>query len=455
MELFLYIFVTYLFGTFEHLLFFIGAFKYLKRKNNFLVRLIIYLVLYFGILLLLSYLLSLYLLNSNFTYNSSFYVSFIMKLTFILFYISGLFLLFDEDITKLIFLLVSLFASKDIFNGIYDLTITLNNYYSIYVFIFDTPNYESIILYFVYLFSLTTLFYFLFIKIFNKNKYVLSKKTLLYILLIYFFNLIYVLVLSNGLIFKYNDDDNLTLIYYLNVIFIDLLFLIILRFILYWLNDINEKNELNKLKDMNLAQLEALEKNMDLINIKCHDLKHQVNTIFKNREDNKDYFDDINNIINIYDSTINTGNKKLDVILTSKSLECEVNKIEFRVILDGKILSFISLSDLNSLFGNAIDNAIESLKKEKEENRYLLIQSKTRSGFYIIHIENYFSSFLNYDKKGNILTKKEDSLNHGFGIKSMKNIMKTYKGSLEIEVKDNTFEIDLFFPLDLINNPKE
>lgn len=49
------------------------------------------------------------------------------------------------------------------------------------------------------------------------------------------------------------------------------------------------------------------------------------------------------------------------VIYTEKSLLCERHKIRFTYMIDGEQLDFMDPVDIASLFGNALDNAIESV----------------------------------------------------------------------------------------------
>ena len=72
--------------------------------------------------------------------------------------------------------------------------------------------------------------------------------------------------------------------------------------------------------------------------------------------------------LDTYDSSFNTGNKSLDVVLTEKKLLCDNKGIKFFCMADGKLLNGIKVSDIYSLFGNAIDNAIECLADVADED---------------------------------------------------------------------------------------
>ena len=72
-----------------------------------------------------------------------------------------------------------------------------------------------------------------------------------------------------------------------------------------------------------------------------------------------------------YESQNKTGNKVLDTVLTTKSLYCAKHNITFTCVADGTLLDFMDVMDICSIFGNALDNAIEcELKIPDKEKRY-------------------------------------------------------------------------------------
>ena len=57
-----------------------------------------------------------------------------------------------------------------------------------------------------------------------------------------------------------------------------------------------------------------------------------------------------------------TGNRALDVVLTMERMICEGSDIEFSCLVNGALLNFMEESDIYSLFGNLLDNAIEEAR---------------------------------------------------------------------------------------------
>lgn len=191
--------------------------------------------------------------------------------------------------------------------------------------------------------------------------------------------------------------------------------------------------------------------NVDLINVKCHDMRHKVRSFMLDKNLSVEDISEIEKSISIYDSTVKTGNEALDVILTEKSLQCTGNGIRFTCVADGTILAFMSESDIYSLFGNIMDNAIEAtLKIPDVDGRTVGIKINSVGRFISINAKNTYSDELVFDERGLPLTTKADKDYHGFGMKSISYLVEKYGGNLSIVAKDGVFDLNLLFPVDLI-----
>ncbi len=209
-----------------------------------------------------------------------------------------------------------------------------------------------------------------------------------------------------------------------------------------------ERNLLEHLLSEKDKQYQISKNNIELIQIKCHDLKYQLEALRHNSNNiNNEVINEIKDKIDIYDSMINTGNEALDVILTEKSLICKKLKINITVMIDGSKLNFMNVIDLYCMFGNVIDNAIEALKKETNiEKRLIDITSRLNGNIFSINIVNYCSEKLKWEE-GLPISSKNDKNNHGFGLKSVKYIIGQYDGDMIVYKKDDLFVLNLLLPL--------
>lgn len=221
--------------------------------------------------------------------------------------------------------------------------------------------------------------------------------------------------------------------------------LLLTQFGFFRQNRLKHENEL--MEQLFKIEKEQHEVSKETINIKCHDLKHQIAALKDmDNAQRKSSIAELEKSVLIYDSMVKTGNDALDVLLMEKSLICEKYKINFSYIIDGKKLSMFSTPDVYSLFGNALDNAIEQVIKEDEDKRLISLRVKAENEMLFIHMDNYCSDNVEFTD-GLPLTSKPDKTIHGFGTKSIEYIVKKYKGDFNMKLKDKRFNTDILLPL--------
>lgn len=185
------------------------------------------------------------------------------------------------------------------------------------------------------------------------------------------------------------------------------------------------------------GQYQLSKETIELINHKCHDLKHQVQAIraVKDEKERETYLEKIEKSVQIYSAIVRTGNEILDTILTEKSLICENSGIHINCVADGSLLAFMNPVDLYTLFGNALDNAIEAVRKlESKEKRVIDIMLYERQSFLMLQIVNPMCGEVKFED-GLPLTTKAKNGYHGYGMKSMLHTIQKYEGHLTTEVK--------------------
>ena len=209
------------------------------------------------------------------------------------------------------------------------------------------------------------------------------------------------------------------------------------------------ENELDFVKRLMAQQTENYlinKENIELINMKCHDMRHQIREIGKNKFISQDAIDEIENTINLYDSTVKTGSEVLDTILTAKSLTCAQNGIALTCVADGKQLTFMKDEEVYSLFGNALDNAIEAVMKiESLEERVIGLNLRPVGDFISLIIYNSYKGELLFED-GLPKTTKNDEHNHGFGVKSIKYIAERHGGTISVTTDGKIFTLQILFP---------
>lgn len=188
---------------------------------------------------------------------------------------------------------------------------------------------------------------------------------------------------------------------------------------------------------------------VELVNQKYHDLKHQIEILRRTESDEEKnaYLDAMEEEIKAYEVQNKTGNKVLDILLTTKSVQCQKLGISLTCVAEGAEMEFMHPMDISALFGNALDNAIESVSKIADPDKRLIHVSVVRQkNFLRIRIENCFEGNIRFEN-GIPVTNKKDRGMHGYGTKSIRKIAERYNGSMTIDTKGDWFELRVLIPL--------
>ncbi len=235
-------------------------------------------------------------------------------------------------------------------------------------------------------------------------------------------------------------------LYLVQVVFVVLLYL---EGEMFKKSNIRQELEvMNLLYQKEREQYYLTKENIELINQKCHDLKHQLRALRKGDKEELDkYLKEIENSVEIYEAIVKTGNEVFDTILTEKSLHCRAKQIQVSCVADGSQMDFMDTIDLYALLGNAMDNAIEAVEQfEEPEKRQIDVMIYRQQQFLVIHIMNPLPQTLTYSE-GLPVTTKEDKKLHGYGMRSMKMIVRKYEGFLSASEEDGCFSLKMLIPI--------
>lgn len=116
-------------------------------------------------------------------------------------------------------------------------------------------------------------------------------------------------------------------------------------------------------------------------------------------EEKDRFIGELEQAVLFFENNVKTGNKTLDMLLAEKMLQCEKDKIVLSCIADGQALNFMAGPDIYSLFGNAVNNAIEGVRNIKEEQKRLItLKVSVKNSFLCILVENYFENELEFEE---------------------------------------------------------
>ncbi len=228
-------------------------------------------------------------------------------------------------------------------------------------------------------------------------------------------------------------------------------------FILFLRSDMLERRRLSRelgaidsLRAKELRHYEQLRSNMELVNVKCHDIRHYIDSARSGVD-----LDELKRLADIYDSEMKTGNETLDIILSEYRIYCSSHEIIFTALADGKALGFMSVADICSLFGNILENAVEACEHVSDpQKRVVSLNVRNVAGQISVSEDNYFAGELRFSG-GMPLSSKGDPDRHGFGVKSIKMIVEKYGGTMDCRVTGDLFSLGCMIPVPVGKRSKD
>ena len=175
-----------------------------------------------------------------------------------------------------------------------------------------------------------------------------------------------------------------------------------------------------------------------------HDLKNHL-LVMENRqntEETRRMAETLRSQIADYEDYVHTGNEFLDIILKDKAAKARKKQIDFSAMVDFHGIDFMEPLDISTIFGNAIDNAIEASENLPEYKRLITVKAERVRDMLLITIENN-------TQPGNHLTEgttKKDRFVHGFGIPNIKKAVEKYGGQCSFQQEERVYRLKILIP---------
>lgn len=141
------------------------------------------------------------------------------------------------------------------------------------------------------------------------------------------------------------------------------------------------------------------------------------------------------------DSISECGNTTIDAIINFKYTVAREWGIDFRLKIFVPEDLPIEERDLGVVLGNALDNAMEAVRKCTREDKIIDISMGTKKSALILVMKNPYEQPIARDRRGIILSSKDEKGRHGYGLKSIMKIASKYQGDVVVEDADNVFSL--------------
>lgn len=234
-------------------------------------------------------------------------------------------------------------------------------------------------------------------------------------------------------------------------VFVLLLIAVFTVIALFWviavMSNYRKLEEKQLFNQMNQTYYHSIENEQFEVRRLRHDMANHLSVLSALPDDQiRVYLDELVTKIEESQKLYFCANLTVNAVLAAKSSLMEKDKIcfDYKAVIPVEIN--VQQLDLSALFSNSLDNAIEACLKLPEELRWIHLIAKTERGLFMLQIENPYGEVLNKDGT-KIKTTKKDRTQHGFGLRSINEIVERYGGSMKIKTEDAIFSILLYLPL--------
>ncbi len=218
--------------------------------------------------------------------------------------------------------------------------------------------------------------------------------------------------------------------------------------------------------EMNRRYYEAMEQQHFEVRRLKHDLANHMQVLSALPEDKRAaYVKELSGNAAFAQSFVYCGDATVNAVLTVKKSVMERCHIRLKTEIDIPETLPYDKTDLCALYANALDNAMEACLKLEEGKREISLKSKIGKGLFCLEISNPDpngtgeqraalakkpgDSPVREGTEQDVLppTSKQDQGNHGFGLQSIREIVKRYHGQMEIKRENGGFDLFLYLLL--------
>lgn len=211
-------------------------------------------------------------------------------------------------------------------------------------------------------------------------------------------------------------------------------------------NEIKTKLLLSEQK-ANLYKQNIISSNSQIETIKLlkHDMKNNISCIdaLIEEENYNEAHNICHSLTNKYTSIgtiVNTENYLLNAVLNVEIEKAKSYGITVKLSITNDLKMFKNSSDIISLIGNILDNAISYLSKNKVKNNEINFSTGYEGSYSVIKCRNNILDSVLFNNPS-LKTDKKDKDNHGKGITIINSIAHKYNGDVIIKERNKEFII--------------
>ena len=225
----------------------------------------------------------------------------------------------------------------------------------------------------------------------------------------------------------------------------------------YWgfqirISELLTQKELYAMRHVLSSQYEQFrnyQESEEMLHMMQHDLKHQIEGLRgeTNELQREAWLNKIEKELDKWWLPQRTGNAVFDTILSAKLRRARQLDVRITCVADGALLNRLHVTDICTIFGNALDNALESVVMIPDPQKRLIhVSVSEQKNFIFITVSNTLGTVL-IESDDSLLTTKRDEKNHGYGLKGIKYAAGKYGGHVTYKAEDGWFRLNILIPM--------
>lgn len=207
--------------------------------------------------------------------------------------------------------------------------------------------------------------------------------------------------------------------------------------------------------EINRKYYDAMEQQHFEVRRLKHDLANHIQALSAlPREQQYAYIQNLSSLTESMQPLSYCGDATVNAVLSVKKSAMDRCGISMEASVDIPSVLPFHKTDVCALYANALDNAMEACMKLDKSARTITLKSTARKGLFCLEVRNPLldrpdgqTQSSGWESGGILPTSKKDTINHGFGLRSIREIVTRYHGKMEWKATDGVFELFLYIPL--------
>lgn len=176
-----------------------------------------------------------------------------------------------------------------------------------------------------------------------------------------------------------------------------------------------------------------------------HDVKHHLlvlQGLLKEKEIQRmdAYLADVEKEFTVSEMKKWTENEIVNLILNQKIVSAQKAGISFRIDIEERVAIPVSDSENCAIFGNLLDNAIEACERIESGEKWIHVKMRRQGRMFMLEVANSTETFPQ-KVNGKWTSSKQEGQMHGYGLKSVEDIVKRHKGIVSYKTGAGKFAV--------------